>query len=80
MTEKGSSRSRNQDAIDNIGRNIKKYRDLNDLTLVQLAYLVETDAKQISRLEHGETDPKASTLIRVADALKIEITQLFEKT
>jgi len=79
MPNKGTVRRRNQDIIDNIGRNIRKYRKLKGLTIVELSYLAKVEAKQISRLELGQNDPTASTLSFISEALKIDITQLFEK-
>lgn len=79
MPNKGTVRRKDQEVINNIGRNIRKYRKLNNLTIVELSYLANMEAKQISRLELGQNDPTASTLSFVAKALNIDIIHLFDK-
>lgn len=60
--------------------NIKKYRKLANLTQQELADMVELTMHYISQIESGKPN-KYFTLVvigRIADALNIDIRQLFD--
>ena len=62
--------------------NIKKYRKLANLTQQELADMVEVTMHYISQIESGKPS-KYFTLVvigRIADALNIDIRQLFDDT
>ena len=52
-------------------------RKAKGLTQTELARLCETTQQQIAKIEMGTVDPKLSTLMKIADALKVEIKDLF---
>ena len=53
-----------------IGENLKEIRKRRGLTQGQLAELSGIQLTQISRLENDDTDPKASTLFKLMEALE----------
>lgn len=66
---------------DIVRKNIKKYRKLANLTQQELADRIDVSMHYISQIESAKPY-KYFTLIvigRIADALEIDITQLFER-
>lgn len=63
--------------LENIGLNIKKYRKQMKLSQVELAVEVGIDRAYLSEIENGRTNPSVNVLYAIADALKIEIENLF---
>ncbi|HPP07160.1 MAG TPA: XRE family transcriptional regulator, partial [Syntrophorhabdaceae bacterium] len=60
-----------------IGNKIKELRISKNLTIKQLAELVDCTPSLISQLERGKTDPSISMLKKIADALKVNIVDFF---
>lgn len=75
---KGNKQRRNELAINTLGANIRKYRTERNLTIEELANLIEVDYSQISRMERGIVNANVSILFDIANALKIEPSQLLE--
>ena len=63
--------------LENIGLNIRKYRKQMKLSQVELAVEVGIDRAYLSEIENGRTNPSVNVLYAIADALKIEIENLF---
>ena len=61
----------------NLGKNIKRYRKLNNLTQEQFADLIGIDYKNVSKIENGNNYPSPETLTSIANALNIEFYDLF---
>ena len=66
--------------IEHIGKNIKKYRKLQELAQIELAVTVGIDRAYLSEIENGRTNPSINILYAIADALKVDITDLLKKT
>lgn len=62
-----------------ICQNIKKLRKQNDLTLEKLAALTGLTKGYLSKVERSMKAPPYSTLNKIAEALGIEVTRMFEK-
>ncbi len=62
----------------NICTNIKKLRQKNHLTLDKLANLTGLTKGYLSKVERSPKSPPYSTLNKIANALGIEVTQIFE--
>lgn len=62
-----------------ICRNIKKLRKQNHLTLEKLASLTGLTKGYLSKIERSEKAPPYSTLNKIAGALGLEVTSIFEK-
>lgn len=78
MAKQGDTIRRDDAIINLVGYNIKKYRKLHKLTIVQLAFNMNVDYKQLWNLEHGVVDTNLTMLNLVATTLNIDICQLFE--
>ena len=62
---------------ENLGKNIQKYRKLNNMTQEKLAEYVDVDINSISSVERGKFFPSPDNLIKIAKALKISLSDLF---
>lgn len=69
---------RNQEGIQILADNIRKYRKEKGMTIEQLANELEVDYSQISRMERGIVNPNISIVFDIAEALKIKAYQLLE--
>ena len=62
----------------NIGQNIKRIRVSKNMSQKELISMINMGAPQFSRIENGKTDPSVNTLERIAKALGVSLSQLFE--
>ena len=62
-----------------IGLNIRKIRETQNISRLQLAYEIETTEKQLSRIEYGQINSGVMSYIKIARALNVPIEELFEK-
>ena len=69
---KGISHRRNEKAISTLAANIKKYRLERNLTIQELANILDVDYSQIGRMERGIVNPNISIIFDIAEALQIE--------
>jgi transcriptional regulator with XRE-family HTH domain len=76
--KQGDKQRRNEKAIATLASNIKKYRIQQHLTIEELANLIEVDYSQISRMERCIVNANVSIIFDVANALKIDPSQLLE--
>jgi transcriptional regulator with XRE-family HTH domain len=67
------------DVVLSIGRRLRSARQERGLTLQQVAKSSGLTAAFISQLERGDTSASVSSLVKIAAALGIEVTSLFEK-
>lgn len=65
--------------MSHVGQEIRRLREERDLNQAQLAVLVGTGPAAISRIETGKQNPNSATLSRIAQALDVEVADLFPK-
>ena len=75
---KGQKHKRNEEAILTLAKNIRKYRQDKNLTIEELANLLEVDYSQISRMERGVVNPSVSIIFDIATVLEIEPGKLLQ--
>jgi len=75
---KGNRHRRNDVAITTLANNIKKYRKEKNLTIQELANILDVDYSQIGRMERGIVNPNVSIIFDIAKALEINPSQLLE--
>jgi transcriptional regulator with XRE-family HTH domain len=75
---KGGKQRRNEEAISLLAGNIRKYRIERNLTMMELANMVEVDYSQIGRMERGVVNANVSIIADIAKALGVEPSQLLE--
>lgn len=61
-----------------LGKNIQKYRKLNKYTQEKLAEMIDVDVNSISSIERGRYFPSPDNLVRIAEALKVSLSDLFD--
>lgn len=59
-----------------LGENIRKIRELKGFSQQNLADEINMDQKTISRIEKGDLSPKFETLVAIAKALSVNLSQL----
>lgn len=59
-----------------IGENIKKYRKVRKLKQGELGKLLGVSAAMVSQWERSERNPKDETIQRIAEALKVTVSDL----
>lgn len=59
-----------------IGARIRTARLAEGLTQERLGELVDADRKTINRIEYAISDPPLSLLIRIADAINVDLADL----
>lgn len=77
---KGSTHRRNEKAISTLASNIKKYRKAKNLTIQELANIIDVDYSQIGRMERGVVNANISIVFDIADALGIDASKLLESS
>lgn len=60
-----------------LGKRIKVLRKERKLTQESLAELVDKSKNHISKIELGRTNPPLSLLVDIANALEVDISELF---
>ncbi len=60
-----------------LGQNIQQLRKKQKITQEKLAELVGIDQKNISKIENGNNYPTAENLTAIANALNVNIYELF---
>lgn len=61
-----------------VGNNIAEARRGAGLSQTQLALRLHTASQEISRLESGRACPRLTTLLRVARAIEVPLTDLVQ--
>jgi transcriptional regulator with XRE-family HTH domain len=75
---KGNKARLNKEAILTLGRNVRKYRKIAGLTMMELAGKIDTDFSQVTRIERGLRNSTVSTIFDIAAALNVKPAQLLE--
>jgi len=60
-----------------IGKKIAELRNQHNYSLRELALLADIEHHQLVNIEKGRVDMRMSTLLKIANALKIELKDLF---
>lgn len=67
-----------QNRLQNIGENIRNHRKKLNLSQIELAVEVGIDRAYLSEIENGRTNTSINILYAISDALKVDITDLFD--
>jgi transcriptional regulator with XRE-family HTH domain len=58
------------------GKNLKKLRTEKGFSTRKFAIEADISASSLARLEAGQTNPSLTTLLKLADALKVDLNKL----
>ena len=67
------------DVIYAVGKNLREIRHKRKYSVRMLADFSGISKNQILKIEHGNTDPKISTLVRLAKALQVGLFDLLSE-
>jgi len=59
-----------------LGEALKKIREARDISQKELALILKMDQAQYSRIESGKTDPAFTVVVKITQALDVNISQL----
>lgn len=59
-----------------VGRNVRHYRQMQELTQEELAFAAEIDLTYVGGIERGRRNPSLLVLARIADALEVSLPKL----
>lgn len=68
----------NKSFIISFGKNLRKVRTSKKVSMQTLAYIINVEYSQISRIELGKINTSISTIYEIANALEIPIKDLFD--
>ena len=66
----------NEKFLKEFGKNLKKLRIEKGLSTREFAYEADIAHSSVGRLEAGLSNPTITTLIRIADALEVDLNKL----
>jgi DNA-binding XRE family transcriptional regulator len=64
-------------ALQDFGKTVRVCRKEQSMTQSALAYEMDVEISQISRIERGLTNPTLLTIVRLASGLRVSISRLF---
>ena len=70
--------AKTEDLGESVGQRIRFLRNQRGHTLRDLADRCDLSVNAISRIERGKTSPTLSSMHRIAEALRVPITDFFE--
>jgi transcriptional regulator with XRE-family HTH domain len=62
-----------------LGRAIRETRKAKDISQEKLALLADMDRSYVGRVERGDNNAALLTLVRIAKALELSVSQLMRK-
>ena len=62
-----------------IGRSVREHRVKMFMTQEQLARMAGISLRQVVRIERNEVEPRCSTILKLADALGVEPSELVDR-
>jgi transcriptional regulator with XRE-family HTH domain len=60
-----------------LGKNVRSIRNAKGLSMETLANEAEIEYRQLGRIERGEVNTTITSLLKIADALKVDISNFF---
>ncbi|MCV6596458.1 MAG: helix-turn-helix transcriptional regulator [Mangrovicoccus sp.] len=68
---------RNRFTADDFGNNLRSARKAQGYSQESFAHAVDLDRTYIGGIERGERNPGLKTVIKIADALNLDVADLF---
>jgi transcriptional regulator with XRE-family HTH domain len=68
--------NKNEKFLKEFGKNLQKLREAKSLSTRQFAYEAEISHSSVGRLEAGLSNPTLTTLIKIAEALEVDLNTL----
>jgi transcriptional regulator with XRE-family HTH domain len=68
--------SKNEKFLKEFGKHLQKLREAKGLSTRQFAYEAEISHSSVGRLEAGLSNPTMTTLVKIAEALNVDLNTL----
>ena len=68
---------KNQFTVRDFGENLRAARKKRGYSQESFAHAVDLDRTYVGGIERGERNPGLKTVVRIADALEIDVIELF---
>lgn len=68
--------NKNEKFLKEFGKNLQKLREARGLSTRQFAYEADISHSSVGRLEAGQANPTMTTLVKIAEALKVDLDTL----
>lgn len=68
----------NKKLLTSIGKKVRQLRLANDMTQLELSIASKMEKTAISRIENGRVNITANTAYNIANALEVEIHEIFD--
>lgn len=62
-----------------VGENVRRFRLQAGMTQEQLAFEADIDLTYIGGIERGKRNPSLLVMVRISEALKVELCSLMER-
>lgn len=62
--------------IEEIGKNIVRFRKIRGMTQVELANFMGSEDSALRRIEKGKTNPTIKTLYKICEVLQVDIKDI----
>lgn len=69
--------SNENDAVISFGKKVRLFRKEKKMPMQMLANIAEIELSQIYRIETGKINPKLTTILKIAEALEVDVKELF---
>ena len=69
----------NRFTVRDFGENLRAARKERGYSQESFAHAVDLDRTYIGGIERGERNPGLKTIVRIADALEVEVMELFKR-
>lgn len=69
--------SNEKDAVITFGKKVRLKRKEKKMPMQMLANIAEIELSQIYRIETGKINPKLTTILKIAEALEVDVKELF---
>ena len=69
--------TRYKDYLKRVGSNVRKARILKGLSMEATANEADIEYRQLGRIERGEVNTTILSLLKIAEALKVSVTEFF---
>ena len=65
--------------MSNVGINIRKYREIKNLTIEELALKIRVGTKTLESYENKEKIPNLQTILKISTALDVPVSELLDE-
>lgn len=69
--------NRYENFLKDFGKQVRLVRKEKGMTMESVAYKAEMEYRQLGRIERGEVNPTLLSLLKISEALEVELSRFF---